>query len=187
MSKVSFFVLTLFILMTACTNEQATSDAQKAVSMESVSAEVKAAEAKLYTKENATAFNKESALATLAAYEKFITNFPQDPKTPEYLFKGAEIHRSLRAFDKAVSNYQTIWTKYKDYEKAPHSLFLLGFSYENDFKNTAKAKELYETFLKEYPEHELADDVQFSLNNIGVPAEEILKKFEEKNKKKDTK
>ncbi len=62
-------------------------------------------------------------------------------------------------------------------------MFLLGFSYENDLKQNDKAREVYELFLKNYKSHELADDVQFSLNNLGKSPEDIIKQFE-KNKGK---
>ena len=47
-----------------------------------------------------------------------------------------------------------------------------------------KAKPLYEEFLKKYPQHELAQSVQFSLSNIDKTPEQIIKEFEAKNKDK---
>ncbi|MEZ4885036.1 MAG: UPF0158 family protein [Chitinophagales bacterium] len=141
----------------------------------------------LYDKGKDSNFDVKAAMGTVRAYESFAKTRADDAKTPEYLFKAAEIERSLKNYKKAIENYQTIQTKYPDYEKTPHSMFLLGFIYENDLKDDAKAKALYEQFLEKYPEHELADDVKFSLDNLGISPEEIIKRFEEKNKATDAK
>lgn len=133
-------------------------------------------------KNKETNFDIKAAMGTVRAYEKYAETKADDPKTPEYLFKAAEIQRSLKNYKKAISNYETIQANFPDYDKTPHSVFLLGFIYENDLKDNEKAKAMYEQFLEKYPEHELADDVQFSLDNLGISPEEIIKRFEEKNK-----
>lgn len=138
----------------------------------------------LYEKGKETNFDVKAAMGTVRAYETFAKQRVDDTKAPEYLFKAAEIQRSLKNYTKAIENYETIQSKYADYEKTPHSMFLLGFIYENDLKDNDKAKAVYDKFLAEYPDHELADDVKFSLENLGISPEEIIKRFEEKNAKK---
>ena len=39
---------------------------------------------------------------------------------------------------------------------------------------------LYEIFLKQYPQHALAESVKLSLENINTPLEELVKGFMEK-------
>ena len=143
---------------------------------------IEAYEKILYDKGKETNFDIKAAMGTVRAYETFAKKRADDAKTPEYLFKAAEIQRSLKNYKKAIQNYETIQTKYADYDKTPHSMFLLGFIYENDLKDNDKAKAMYEQFLEKYPEHELADDVKFSLDNLGISPEEIIKRFEEQNK-----
>jgi len=53
--------------------------------------------------------------------------------------------------------------------------------YATDFKNNGKAKELYELFLEKYPEHDFADDAQFSLQYLGKSPEELMMEFEAQN------
>jgi len=73
-----------------------------------------------------------------------------------------------------------LYDGYRSYEKAPQALFLAGFIYENDLKNLDKAKDMYNTFMKKYPNDTLAASVKFSLENLGKPADEIIKSFEGK-------
>jgi len=188
MKKYFLFLCTLAIFV-ACSNNEtgtATENAGQKVAVKAPQTEqaslkaVQDAENALYSKGNAGTFQKDKATAVATAYEQYIANYPQGSMAAEYLFKSAEIYRSLKQFDKAIGAYSRIHKEYATYEKAPHSLFLLGFSYENDVKDNAKAKEVYDLFLKENPEHELADDVQFSLKNLGRSPEDIIKDFDKK-------
>ena len=48
------------------------------------------------------------------------------------------------------------------------------------------AKKYYTLFLQNYPNASMAKDVQFSLQNLGRSADDIVKEFEEKLKLQDS-
>lgn len=102
---------------------------------------------------------------------------PQDEQSPEYLHKAGETARAIRSFPKAIVLYDWIYTKYPSYEKAPQSLFLKAFTYDNDLGDKEKAKLLYQEFLKKFPNDDFADDTEFLLANIDKNDEEIIKSF----------
>ncbi len=114
-------------------------------------------------------------------YEKLGTDYPNFEDAAANLYKGGEVAQSAKNFFKAIELFDKVYTQYPAYEKAPQALFLQGFIYENDYRDLDKAKEKYKAFMKAHPQHELAKDVQFSLDNLGKTAEEILQMFEEKN------
>ena len=124
------------------------------------------------------ALYKQSALT----YDKFAEAFPNDSQTIDYLFKSAELHRSLKEFDVAVTIYEKIVKSVTANSKQANCLFLMGFTYENELNQKEKAKQYYNEFLEKYPKHELIESVKFSLKNIDKPMEEIIKEFEQKNK-----
>lgn len=136
-------------------------------------------------KENAeNGLNPEKALATAQAYDKFAATYPQNPQTPELLFKSGEIYRTIRNFDKAIEVYQQIVDKFGTSTRAGSSLFLIAFTYENDLQKIDKAKEYYTQFINKFPNHEFTDDAKYSLENIGKSPEELVKEFEKKNANK---
>jgi len=51
-----------------------------------------------------------------------------------------------------------------------------AFILANELQKLDLAKESYNLFLQKYPSHELANSAREELNNLGIPAEEILKK-----------
>jgi len=156
-------------------SETGTKVLDKSALMENISS----AEGDLYDNYTSLTKNGSKAEAVLKAYDEFISAEPDDPSTPNYMFKAAEIERTLKRYKEAINRYEQISEKYTTFEKAPHSLFLMGFTYEEDLKDPQKAKAIYEKFLQKYPKHELSDDVAFSLKHIGESADDIIRRFED--------
>lgn len=126
--------------------------------------------------------NRKSAQSYVDACEAYALAYPGTTEAAEYLYKGTEVSRTLRTFTKSLSMYDWILDQYPQYEKAPTAMFLKGFIIENELKNNDLAKEVYNAFLERYPDHQLRDDVQFLLDNVGKTDEEIMEMIE-KNKK----
>ena len=53
-----------------------------------------------------------------------------------------------------------------------------AFIIENYLLDKVKAKTKYSDFLNHYPNHELADDAQFSIENLSLTDEEIMLKLQ---------
>lgn len=131
-----------------------------------------------------TGINRNASLAYVDACEAYALSMPKAEKSPAYLFKAAEVAKSLRTFPKSLTLYDWVIDKYPNYEKAGTAMFLKGFIIENNLGDDVKAKEVYDAFLKKYPKHDLADDVEFLIENLGKTDEEILKMIESKQAKK---
>lgn len=110
--------------------------------------------------------------------------YADNPKAPEYLYKASEIAVAIRTFPKALSIYDWLIYSYPDYKKTPNALFAKGYLLDEELKQREQAKVSFQQFIDTYPEHELADDAMFLLENIGKSGEEIIKIIEaNKNKK----
>jgi len=75
---------------------------------------------------------------------------------------------------KAVEYFRKLYKEYPKSEDAPKALFLSGFILSNNLQKLDEAKLAYQTFLKEYPNHELVSAVKSELENLGKDPEEIL-------------
>ncbi len=130
-----------------------------------------------------TGINRTAAMKYVNACEAYGLAYPSNTEnTPDNLFKAAEVAKSIRTFPKSLSIYDWILEKYPNYEKAPTSLFLKGFIIENNLKDDEMAKQIYNDFLSKYPKHDLADDVEFLIENLGKTDQEILEMIESKKK-----
>ncbi len=126
--------------------------------------------------------NRQNATKYVDGTEAFALTLPKDKNTPDFLYKAAEVARSLRTMPKAMALYDWILDKYPNHDKGPTTLFIKGFLLEQEFGQEDEAKLVYEKFLEMYPEHEMASSAKFLLSNMGKSDEEILKDIEEKRK-----
>ena len=127
--------------------------------------------------------NIEAAKDYINYTEAFVLINPGDKRSPEYLFKAAEIAHSVKSTGKTMEFYDWILEKYPDYDKVATVLFLKGFILSDELKKYDEAKKIFNEFLEKYPDSELADDVQSLLKYMGKSDKEILEMME-KNKEK---
>lgn len=111
-------------------------------------------------------------------YVEYADLYPEDSKSPVYLYKAADLSNGLGMPLNAIKLYERVYADFNAYEKAPLCLFISGFIYENQVRNMDKAREKYELFLEKYPEHQLRHDVEVTLKNLGKTPEEIIQEFE---------
>ena len=110
--------------------------------------------------------------------ESYALSYPEDPKVPELLMKAAQAAKSGGQAPKAIELFDWVYQIYPKSEDAPIALFLKGFTYETDLKQKDFAMDVYKLFLKKFPTHARAKEVQFLLDNINVSEKELLQKLE---------
>ena len=128
----------------------------------------------IFTDPNEFGLNKENSLQFVDVAEAYALANPSSNQSAQYLYKAAEVSRSIRTFPKTLTIYDWMIDDYPDYEKTPTVVFLKGFLLDNELKNLDLAKESYEMFIERYPDHELASHVKFLIENLGKSDEEIL-------------
>lgn len=130
---------------------------------------------------NGNPINEVSAYNLQVEYDDFAMNFPEEPEAPEYLFKAANISINLGWGESAVKILEKFLEKFPENAKAPEALFFLGFVYDNQINDDAKAGDYYKQFLKKYPAHTFAKDAEASIKNLGKTDEELMREFEKIN------
>jgi len=112
------------------------------------------------------------------AYEEFAESHPSAEKTPEYLYKSADLYRSYNIDQrKAAILFEKLYDNYPTYIKSPDALFHLGFIYNNHLNNTAKAREVYAEFISKYPDHNQVVSAEFELQHLGKSSKDILEEI----------
>lgn len=113
-------------------------------------------------------------------YLSYVEAYPADTNSSNYLFRAADLSAKTNDVHSAIQLYEKLVQEYPDSRHTPLSIFLQGFIYENQAKDPLKARPYYEKFLANYPDHALAADVAFSLENLGKTPEELIRQFESK-------
>lgn len=148
---------------------------------EAARSEIEALEGELMNKLR-SGFDEELAKRVVDFYVTYANNNPKDEYTPEYLFKAGEVSIGLKEFDQAVGYFERVYKNYPEFNKRVESLYLIGFTYDEHMDKYGKAKEYYQKVIDNHPDHEFADDAKASIETLGMSDEELIKKFEEKNK-----
>jgi tetratricopeptide (TPR) repeat protein len=99
----------------------------------------------------------------------------------DVLLKAAGLAKTIEDPQKAIALYKRVAEGFPQSAKAPTALFMMGFVYEEDLQDMAKAKDTYENFLQKYPnDPDFADDAKTALSLLGRSTEDIIKEFEQK-------
>lgn len=125
--------------------------------------------------------NGRSAFLLMEAYVAFSERFKNRENADEYLFKAGEIAMGEEMTVEAIRYLTRLYDEFPSFDKRANGLFLLAFVQENYAKNLDEAKRIYELFLAEFPNHEMADDAKASIENLGKSPEEIIREFERKD------
>jgi outer membrane protein assembly factor BamD (BamD/ComL family) len=79
----------------------------------------------------------------------------------------------LRDFDTAINEYRKVLSQFSGSGQEAHAQFMIGYIYANILKDSAKAKNEYQTFLTRFPKHDLSPSVRFELDFLGKDINEI--------------
>jgi TolA-binding protein len=182
------FAIIVASFMASCSSKQQSQNQSTApaqdTSREALLTAVTAAETNLKT---LTTIDVVNANLAITAYTKFAGHFPNDSLAPRFLFNAAKWAMSSGQYQRALSFYDNICTKYPASKKIPDCIFVQGFIYDSYLKDTAKAHAKYQEVINKYPDNELAAQAKAAISALGKTDEELMKEFEAKNKKQGNK
>jgi TolA-binding protein len=91
----------------------------------------------------------------------------------EEYYKTAKVMYAKEKYAEAVENFKKLVEYYPEGAHSAEAMFMMGFINANDIKNMQDAEKYYNEFIAKYPKHELADDAQYELNNLGKDINEL--------------
>ena len=71
------------------------------------------------------------------------------------------------AFGRAIHHWRRLVEETPDHPRVTNARFMIAYCYANHLKEYERAKQAYETFLKLYPDHELAASAKWELDHLG--------------------
>lgn len=178
--------LIISFLVFACNNVQQDSESEKEryiplenMNINSLDAEIAKREKAL--NEDTNSVNQQLAANLMEAYAIYGERFSSYEGAADRMFKAGELAMGLGHKVQAIKYFDKVYNDFKDYEKRPYALFMKAFVLENQAMEYDRAKETYEIFLEEFPNHAMADDAQYSILNMGKSPEELIKEFEKRD------
>ena len=165
-------IVVILCVITACNNQGNTGSENEVSALDSLEALVFA------TQEAKT--DSKTAMNLVREYAKYYKAHQPDSLAIDRLFKAGEISMGIGQGNLAVKYFRTISDDHSEFYKVAEARFLLGFCSENLVNDTAQARFFYNKFIEAHPEHHLAKDAEYSIQNLGLSDEDLIKMFEEK-------
>ena len=154
----------LALCMFACGEKKLTND------------DLKEAEKTLFNEDQS--LNVEKAPQVAETYCRFVAENPDDATADKWLFHAMEINVMLKDAEKSKTICDQLLKQYPQSKWAPNALLLLGsYVYNDQLNDTAQAHVALQRLIDEYPESELVDDAQRSIEYLGLSPDEIMNLF----------
>lgn len=127
-------------------------------------------------------YNEKKYVEAIKEYQKIIDEYSSGEFREKSLMKiGSMYHMYLvpnisqmESDQKAVEYFRNLYKEFPKSKDAPKALFLTGFILGNNLNKLDESRLAYQTFIKEYPNHELLSSVKSELENLGKNPDEIL-------------
>ena len=178
MKKVELVLSAVLLFMASCTNEAPEGKVDNGeLDTASFLSEIKSLDSIMSSQMP----EKKDIKKAMVIYQDYATYFPDDSKTPNYLFKMSDLYLNVGNTEKSVNILTSIIEKYPNFEKIETIYFTRASHVDLDLRDTSLAKTYYQEFIEKYPESEYVNDAKIRFANVGLSMEDIIRNFEEAN------
>jgi len=161
------------LLIVAC-GGPSTPDTPEAKSAEMV-ARIQTMEDSLF---NSMEFDRRKAQGLVDVYKAYAAAFPLDTLTPEYLFRAAGVHKSMRQPEQSVMLYERIINDYRGWKRLADAYYLKAFTMDSEMDQKGEAQRAYTEVINLFPDHPFARDARIMIENLSLTDEELIEKFQ---------
>jgi len=181
----SFFAIFLLVLLTSCYRESSnTLLQQKGKSQTTVIQLLQ----QIDSLGDLGEYNATIAKDYIAKAEEFGSSYPEDPMSPEFLYKAGLMAMTVAKLSedkeetelycqKALSLFNGIQKVYPDYSNIKNCMLNKGVVYDDILHDYQNAEIQYREFIARFPTDSLAINIEAYLQFLGKSPEEILAKM----------
>ncbi|MBD3636440.1 MAG: tetratricopeptide repeat protein [Crocinitomicaceae bacterium] len=169
MKTLKYLSLALTLLLFSCGGDEEVVYDEQEKAADVPTADYDEISAELDSMELALAKNpkdQELMKKTITRMQDFVHFFPEDPKSPNYLFKASDFSLQVNAPAKSVKLLDRIIAEYPDYNRMIDVEYNKASHLDWELRDTTRAKEAYQTFIDKYPNDNRAQDAAIRIKYI---------------------
>lgn len=117
----------------------------------------------------------------ISLYVQFANAFPNDTMAAPYLHRAAQVANGMGLYDDMTAYYDRVIDNYPDYAHLDECYYEKGLALDNA-GHKEQARDAYQEFLDEYPDHFLANDIRTALSLLDMSDEMLFEYLNSKNK-----
>ena len=164
------FLLPFFALMVAC------GGSEKPETPVDAKERIRAMEDSVF---ESSTFDRRRAQALLDVYKAYANAYQLDSMAPEYLFRAANLSKSMHDGEQGIRLYDRIIKDYGAWYRLPDVYYLKAFTIDSELDQRGAAKEAYEEVINRYPDHPFAKDARIMIDNLMYTDEELIQRFQQ--------
>lgn len=115
-------------------------------------------------------------------YVEFADNYSDDTIAATYLHRAAQVCNGLDCIDEMVTYYDRVIDEYPEYRHLDECYYEKGIYLDNAGRKDA-ARDAYQQFLDNYPNHFLAEDIRKAIPLLDLSDELLIKHLQQQEKK----
>lgn len=127
---------------------------------------------------NSGSFDPRKAQALIDVYKAYANANPKDSLAPEYLFRAANMCKTMHEGEQGIKLYDRIIREYPTWPKLADAFYLKAFTLDSETESMGEAKEAYETVIRLFPDHPFAKDARAMIDNLGYTDAELIERFQ---------
>ena len=104
---------------------------------------------------------------------EFLTRFPEEPRADIALQALARVLMNQSKWGETIARYQELLHRFPESRYCAQSQFMIGYIYDQSGEHQ-KARSAYQKVIRQYPQSDLVDDAQISIENMGKTPERWL-------------
>jgi tetratricopeptide (TPR) repeat protein len=168
MKKFKLLSFILFFALISCGGEETEYNEQEqkadvpTADYDEISAELDELESKISANPNDT----DSRKIAVTRLQDFVHFFPDDPKSPDFLFKASDHARAVNQPAKSIKLLERIQKEYPDFELMIDVDYNRASHLDWELRDTIRAKEAYQFFIDKYPSDNRANDAAIRIKYI---------------------
>ena len=123
-------------------------------------------------------FDKRRALALVDVYKAYANANPLDTMAPEYLFRAANVAKSLHEGEAGIALYDRIIKDYPGWGRLADVYYLKAFTIDSELGHKGEAEAAYREVIAKYPDHAFAKDAKAMIENLQYTDEQLIQRFQ---------
>lgn len=123
-------------------------------------------------------FDERRALALIDVYKAYANGNPYDTLSAEYLFRAANVAKSMHNGEGAVALYDRIAKDFPNWRRLPDVMYLKAFTIDSELDRKGEAATAYREVIAKYPDHPFAKDAKAMIENLQYTDEELIQRFQ---------
>jgi tetratricopeptide (TPR) repeat protein len=123
-------------------------------------------------------FDRRRAQALLDVYKVYASAYPNDTLAPEYLFRAANVAKSMHEGEESIKLYDRLLKDYPSWRRLPDVLYLKAFTIDSELGRKGEAETAYRQVISTYPDHPFAKDAKVMIDNLHYTDEELIQRFQ---------